>query len=140
MTDRADRLTGMSELPPVRATAPDAPATELPRRIDAVDVVVFLCELFAFGTLAFWGFTSWPLPWNIVFGLGAPLVAIVLWALFVSPKAVFPVHPFVHALVELLVFASATAAWWAAGQAWIGLAFAVVAVAAGLVSGLRRLN
>ena len=35
-------------------------------------------------------------------GVGAPLLAIVVWALFVSPRAVFAVHPFVRAFVELL--------------------------------------
>jgi hypothetical protein len=67
------------------------------------------------------------------------LIAILLWALFVSPRAVFAVHPFVRALVELLVYASATIVWWTSGNAWIGLAYAVVAVTVGLVSGRRRL-
>lgn len=109
------------------------------RPLDAVDVLAFLCELFAFGTLAVWGVTAWPFPWNIVVGIGAPLIAILLWALFVSPRAVFAVHPFVRALVELLVYASATIVWWTSGSPWIGLAFAVVAVSAGLVVGRRRL-
>jgi hypothetical protein len=54
-------------------------------------------------------------------------------------RAVFAVHPFVRALVELLVYASATIVWWTSGNAWIGLAYAVVAVTVGLVSGRRRL-
>ena len=52
------------------------------------DVLRFVIELFAFVSLAVWGFIAWPLPWNIVVGIGAPLFAIVLWALFRSPKAV----------------------------------------------------
>lgn len=130
----------MADSPPVR---PEAPAEPLPAgmrpALSAVDLVAFLCELFAFGTLAFWGFTAWPLPWNIVAGIGAPVLAILVWALFVSPRAVFAVHPFVRALVELLVYAAATLAWWDAGNAWVGLAFAVVAVTTGLVAGRRRL-
>ena len=139
----------MSELPHVRPTAPEAPraaeasAAELPSgtrpALDAVDVLAFLCELFAFGTLAVWGFTAWPFPWNIAVGIGAPVIAILLWALFVSPRAVIPVHPFVRALVELLVYAAATIVWWTSGNAWIGLAYAVVAVTVGLVAGRRRL-
>ena len=46
----------------------------------------------------------WPFPWNIVAGVGAPVVAIIVWALFVSPRAVLAVHPFVRAIVELLVY------------------------------------
>lgn len=137
----------MADLPPVRPTAPEAPtapasATETAGRrpaVDAVDLLAFLCELFAFATLAVWGFTAWPAPWNIVAGVGAPVIAILLWALFVSPRAVFVVHPFVRALVELLVYAAATIVWWTSGSAWIGLAFAVVAVTVGLVAGRRRL-
>ena len=43
------------------------------------------------------------------------------------------------ALVELLVYAAATIVWWTSGNAWIGLAYAVVAVTVGLVAGRRRL-
>lgn len=131
----------MADLPPVRPTAPAQPSTPAGTRpaLDAVDVLMFLCELFAFATLAVWGFTAWPFPWNIVVGIVAPLIAILLWAFFVSPRAVFAVHPFVRALVELLVFAAATIVWWTSGSPWIGLAFAVVAVTVGLVSGRRRL-
>jgi hypothetical protein len=108
--------------------------------LSAIDIVAFVCEIFAFGTLALWGFTMWPFPGNIVAGIGAPVVAILAWALFVSPRAVFAVHPFVRAIVELLVYASATVAWWMMGNAWIGLGFGVVAVTAGVIAGRRRLS
>ena len=67
------------------------------------------------------------------------MIALVVWGLFVSPRAVIPTHPFVRALVELLLYATATIVWWSGGQAWIGLAFAVIAVVVGLVAGRRRL-
>lgn len=127
----------MPELPNVRAEAPPAPGTR--RALSAVEVAAFVCQLFAFGTLALWGFLAWDFPWNLVFGIGAPLAAILMWALFVSPRAVFAVHPFVRAVVELLVYASATIAWWSTGQTWIGLGFAVVAVTVGVFAGRRRL-
>lgn len=131
----------MSELPHVRPAAPEQPLAPGTRpALTAVDVIAFVVELFAFATLAIWGFAAWPLPWNIVAGLGAPAVAVLLWALFVSPRAVFVVHPFARALVELLVYASATIAWWSMGNAWIGLVFAVIAVAVGVVAGRRRLS
>ena len=38
----------------------------------------------------------------------------------------------------VVVFLSATIAWWSLGQAWIGLAFAVVAVTTGVIAGRRR--
>lgn len=120
------------------ASALPAPGTRTP--LSASEIVAFLCEIFAFVSLALWGFTTWPFPWNLVAGFGAPIVAILVWALFVSPRAVFAVHPFVRAIVELLVYASATVAWWLMGNVWIGLAFGVVAVTAGLIAGRRRFS
>ncbi|MDQ1131292.1 YrdB family protein [Microbacterium sp. SORGH_AS_0888] len=108
--------------------------------LSAIDVVAFLCEIVAFLTLALWGFVAWPFPWNIVLGIATPVVAVVLWALFVSPRAVLAVHPFVRAVVELLVYAAATAAFWALGLLWVGLGYAVVAIAVGLIAGRRRLS
>lgn len=116
--------------------AQPVPGTRAP--LTALDLLAFLCELFAFASLAIWGFASWPFPWNIVAGIGAPLLAILVWALFVSPRAVIAVHPFVRAIVELLVYVSATIAWWDLGQAWIGLVFGVVAVTVGVLAGRRR--
>ncbi len=130
----------MPDTPNVTPAKPAEPAPGTRAPLSAVDLLAFLCEIVAFGTLALWGFTMWPFPWNIVMGLGAPLVAILVWALFVSPRAVLAVHPFVRALVELLVYASATVAWWSMGNAWIGSAFGVVAVAIGVVAGRRRFS
>ena len=128
----------MSDSP--RRTPPTAPAPGTRAPLSAVDILAFVCELFAFASLAIWGFAMWPFPWNIFAGIGAPVLAILVWALFVSPRAVLTVHPFVRALVELLVYVSATIAWWSMGNAWIGLAFGVVAVTAGVIAGRRRLS
>jgi hypothetical protein len=128
----------MSESSPVAPQRPEEPAAR--PLVTGVDVVRFLCEIFAFLTLALWGFLAWPFPWNVVAGIAAPGLAILVWALFVSPRAVIPTHLFVRSVVELLIFASATIAWWSMGQTWIGLAFAVVAVTSGVLSGRRRLS
>jgi hypothetical protein len=106
--------------------------------LSALDVVAFLCEIGGIVALAIWGFATWAFPWNLVVGILTPAAAIVLWALFVSPRAVFAVHPFVRAIAELLVYAAATAALWSLGLTWIGIAYAVVAVTVGLVVGRRR--
>jgi hypothetical protein len=126
----------MSDTPRATPSAPLEPGMRAP--LSAVDVLAFVCELFAFVTLAIWGFAVWPFPWNIGVGIGAPLAAILVWALFVSPRAVFAVHPFVRAVVELLVYVSATLAWWSMGLTWVGLVFGIVAVTAGVLSGRRR--
>lgn len=130
--------------PNVKPQQPQAPAEGRPAGtrapLSGIDILAFVCELFAFVSLAFWGFVAWPLPWNIVAGIGAPVVAILIWALFVSPRAVFAVHPFVRAFVELLVYAAAVLAWWDLGAVWVGIVFGVIAVTAGVFAGRRQLS
>ncbi|BDZ39063.1 YrdB family protein [Microbacterium suwonense] len=104
--------------------------------LDLIRVVVLLVAL---ATFALWGFGSWLMPWNIVVGIGAPVLTLLVWALFLSPRPVLHLHPFLRAVVELLIYAAVTLAWWSLGQAWVGIAFAVVAVAAGVIAGRRTL-
>ena len=122
------------------SAAPAAPAPGTRAPLTALDILAFVCELFPLGSLALWGFVAFALPWNIVVGIGAPALALLIWALFVSPRAVFAVHPFVRGVVELLVYLSATIVWWSLGYAWIGIVFAVVAVTTGVFVGRRRFS
>jgi hypothetical protein len=115
-------------------------ATTSPQRIGVNDVLRLLLELFAFVTLGIWGFVSFAFPLNIVVGLGAPIIAILLWALFRSPKAVFAIDVFGKSLVELFVIAAATLAWMDLGLPLVGIAYAVVAVVSGFVNGRRELT
>lgn len=107
--------------------------------ITALDVVRTVILILAIGSLALWGFAAWSLPWSIVFGVGAPLLVLVVWALFLSPRPVLRVHPFLRATVELLIYVGVTIAWWSMGQALIGSAFGLVAIVAGVISGRRAL-
>lgn len=129
----------------------DTPATENPRtplparqgvlpRATALEIVRVVVLIAALASLALWGLAVWTLPWNLVAAIGAPVIALLLWALFLSPRPVLVLHPFLRAAVELVVYAGVTIAWWTMGQAWIGLGFAVVAVATGLMAGRRALS
>lgn len=124
---------------PAAAPSSDVPDPGTRRPVSPLEIVRVLVILVALVTFVLWGIAQWPFPWNIVVAIATPLIALLVWALFVSPRAVVPVHPFVRVVVELLIFASATAAWWSMGQTWIGIAFAVVAVAAGVMTGRRAL-
>lgn len=105
-------------------------------RIGANDILRFLLELFALFSLGFWGYYAWPFPWPaILFMIGAPLFAAVVWALFRSPKAVFPLDPVGRAVVEILVMGSAVLAWFMLGMPLIGAIFAILAVISGLING-----
>ncbi len=108
--------------------------------INALDIVRVIVLVIAIGTLALWGFATWPLPWNIVLGIGAPVLVLLAWALFLSPRPVLRLHPFLRAAVELLIYVGVTIAWWLMDQPVIGLGFAVVAVVAGVISGRRSLG
>lgn len=103
------------------------------------EVLRFVLELFAFVSLAVWGFIAWPLPWNFVVGIGAPLLAAVLWALFRSPKAVIHIDTFGKAIVEIIVMTAAAFAWWDLRQPVVAVVFAVVALVSGIVSGRKEL-
>lgn len=115
------------------------PGVERPN-ITVLDVIRAIILVVAVGTLALWGFLTWPMPWNIVIGIGAPVIVLLVWALFLSPKPVLRLHPFLRAAVELLIYVGVTIAWWLMDQPIIGLGFAVVAVVAGVVSGRRSLS
>jgi hypothetical protein len=109
-------------------------------KIGPNDVLRFLLELFVFVSLGIWGFVAFPLPWpGVLVGLGAPALAILLWALFVSPKAVFRVDPFGQALVEIAVFSAAAIGWWMLGQPVVAVLLAVVAAVSGILHGRRQL-
>lgn len=104
------------------------------------DVVRFVLELFAIVSLGIWGFVVWPLPWNIVIGIGAPVLAVLLWALFRSPKAVLQVDPFVKAVVEIVVMGAAAFAWLGLGQPIVAAVFAAIATVSGVINGRREFS
>ena len=103
------------------------------------DLIRFLLEVFAIVSLGIFGFVAFELPWpGVLLGIGLPLLAILLWALFRSPKAVFQVDPFVKALVEIAVFSAAAIAWWVMGQPIVAVVFAVVAAVSGIINGRKE--
>lgn len=92
-------------------------------------VLRFVLELCALGALAYWGFSTGDnLLMKILLGVGAPLLAAVLWGLFVAPKASVKVQGPVHFALQVLVFGAAIAGLVAARQAALGWIFAVVVV------------
>jgi hypothetical protein len=95
-------------------------------------VVRVLIGVFVLFSLAYWGYYAWPFPLpGLFFVIGAPLFAVVVWALFRSPKAVFPLDPVGRALVEIFIMGAAAIAWLMLGHPLIALVFAVVAAASG---------
>ncbi|WP_439027025.1 YrdB family protein [Haloarchaeobius sp. DT45] len=89
----------------------------------------FLLELGVLVALGYWGFRAGD--GSLVrygLALGLPLLAAVVWGLFVSPKARVPLRGLSRLSVELAVFGGGSLALYAAGFPALAVAFAVVAV------------
>jgi multisubunit Na+/H+ antiporter MnhB subunit len=80
--------------------------------------------------LAFWGFTT---PdgalLKILLGVGAPVLAAVVWGTFLSPRASVRVPGPLLVILEMALFAVAAIALNAAGQPTLATALAIAAVA-----------
>ena len=65
----------------------------------------FLLELCALAALAYWGAqVGRGVLLKLVLGIGAPLVAAVVWGTFVAPKAIVPAPTPVRILIEVVIF------------------------------------
>lgn len=91
--------------------------------------LAFVLELCALAALGYWGFSVGGGPVaRVALGLGAPLLAAVLWGLFAAPRA--PVSlPLVRLGVKFVVFGSAVVALYATGHRTLAVIFAVIVVA-----------
>jgi hypothetical protein len=65
---------------------------------------------------------------KIGLGIGAPVVAVVVWWLFGAPQAMWHLNGIFRLLLEVIFFGSAAVALYAAGQHFLGVAFALVFV------------
>jgi hypothetical protein len=91
--------------------------------------VRFLLELCALGALGYWGFkTGNGTLTKVVLGVGSPLVAAVVWGVFVSPQAPVQLPGLVVLILQVLVFGSAAAGLVATGHRTLALAFVVIVV------------
>ena len=89
--------------------------------------LAFVLELCALAALAYWGFnTGSSTLIHIILGIGAPLLAAVLWGLFAAPRAAKPVSPLARLAVKLLVFGSAALGLAVAGQPTLAVIFAMI--------------
>jgi hypothetical protein len=72
----------------------------------------FILELLALLALFLWGTAvSDALPTQLVVGVGAPVFVMVVWGLFVAPKARRRLSDPIRVMVELLIFTLAAVAF-----------------------------
>ena len=95
--------------------------------------VRFLCELAMLAALAYWGFTVGDGATAWVLGIGAPLLAAVVWGAWVAPKARWPVSLPTRVVIELVLFGAAVGALAVAGQPLVAVVLAVAALASSLL-------
>jgi hypothetical protein len=84
--------------------------------------------------LAYWGFTIGDGAGAWVLGVGAPLLAAVVWGALVAPKARGPVPIPTRVAVELVLFWSAAGALAAAGQPLAAVVLGVTGLATSLLN------
>lgn len=91
---------------------------------------------------AAWGFLGWPLPWpGALIGVVVLTLAVLLWALFLSPRPVLHTDRFAQALFELLLLAAAVAALLSLGVFWLWpVLFGVAGALAGYIASTRTVS
>ncbi|WP_027724592.1 YrdB family protein [Tuberibacillus calidus] len=89
----------------------------------------FVLEIGALISLGYWGFhLDLALGLKIVVGIGAPLLAAVIWATFGSPAAPFPVKGWRKLFLEVMIFGGSALALFAAGQRVLAILFVLLTV------------
>ena len=89
--------------------------------------LMFLLELCMLAALGYWGFTlDQGQAVRIAVGLGAPLLAAVVWGLLMAPRASMPLQEPLHLILELIIFGLAIAALYAAGRPRLALVFGLI--------------
>ena len=92
----------------------------------ALRFLLELCALVAFG---YWGLkTGSGAITKVGLGIGAPLVAAVVWGTFVAPRAPVALPGIVVLILQVLVFGSAAAGLAATDHRTLALAFGVIVV------------
>ena len=96
--------------------------------------VRFLCELAMLAALASWGFTVGDGAGAWALGIGAPLLAAVVWGAWVAPKARWPVPVPTRVAIELVLFGAAAGGLAVAGQPLAAVVLGVAALITSLLN------
>lgn len=92
--------------------------------------VFFLLELAAMIAFGYWGYQfEVAVVIKIILALAVPLVVIIVWGMYLAPKASRPIFSFpTRSALKLVVFVLASAALYAVGQHMYGILFFVISV------------
>jgi len=128
-------MTNAPQSPVDWGEVPDPSAIGTPRRdVDGWRVLRILVCTFGLLSLATWGYFAWPFPMpGILFMIGAPVFAAVVWYFFRSPASPIETDVVGKTIVEVALVVAAGACWISIGHPVIGLVFIVVAALSGVV-------
>lgn len=102
-------------------------------------VLAFLLELGVLAALGYWGFTVGPNTLlKFVLGLGAPALAVVVWAIFGAPKSSTQLQGVAYLALQAVFFGSGALALIFSGQRGLGIAFALIALVNSTAAALWR--
>jgi hypothetical protein len=89
----------------------------------------FLLELGMLAAFGYWGYQAGSSFWvSVLLGVLLPVVAAVIWAVFMAPKARYPLTRPWHVLLALVLFGLATAGLFAAGQTALAITFGALVI------------
>ncbi|MCC6615095.1 MAG: YrdB family protein [Anaerolineae bacterium] len=89
----------------------------------------FLLEICLLIALGYWGFsTQSEIVPKILLGIGAPLIAAIVWGVLLAPASNRRLADPLRLLAEIVIFAVGALALAAAGQPRLAVIFAVVAL------------
>ncbi|GCE03123.1 YrdB family protein [Dictyobacter aurantiacus] len=93
--------------------------------------LVFFLELGVLVALGYWGFHNGQgIIGKIALGIGAPVLAIVVWGIWGAPKSQWHLQGPWYLLLQIVFFGSAALALYAASQRLLGIVFAILVVLA----------
>ncbi len=89
----------------------------------------FLLELCMLAAVGYWGFSThagWVL--KVIFGIGLPILLIVIWGLLLAPRASHPLRGISHTLLSLVLLGSGAVALFVSGRTALGWIYVAVLV------------
>jgi hypothetical protein len=101
-----------------------------PMRVSASEALRFFLELAGILALGYWGLhVASTMPLQALLTIGAPVALILVWALFIAPRAVFPMSRLAQAIAGGLLLEIAAVSLVISGMPVLGLAYgALVAI------------
>jgi Protein of unknown function (DUF2568) len=92
--------------------------------------LAFLLELCALGAFGYWGFETGSATFSKVgLGIGAPLLAAVVWGVFVAPRAAVPVPELLRFVIQVVFFGLAALGLATTGHRTLARVFVAIVVA-----------